>query len=79
LAGFGGAGICNLPSLPFVLWGNNGRERMHRLGSLRFSISFRGSRGFVRTRNFTLRARSTLGLIGNDGSFLDLPAFRKGR
>jgi hypothetical protein len=52
---------------------------MHRLGSHRFSLSFRGSHGFVRSSDFTLRARSTLFIVGNDGSFVDFPTFKKGR
>jgi hypothetical protein len=52
---------------------------MRRLAGLGINFSFRGSRGFVRTLNFALRARGALVLVGDDGSFFDFPTFRKGR
>jgi hypothetical protein len=50
-----------------------------RSGSLGSKLLFRGYRRFSRTRGFTLRARSTLVVISDNGSFFDFSAFRKGR
>jgi hypothetical protein len=46
-------------------------------GGLGFNLFFRGSRGFVRTRNFALRVRSALVFVGDDGPFFNFPAFRE--
>lgn len=52
---------------------------MCRGGTLGFSFLFRGSRRFSRTCGFTIRARSILVVISDNGSFFDFPTFRKGR
>jgi hypothetical protein len=78
-AGFGGARIGDLVPFALVGWRNGGRERVCRGGSLRLDFFFRGSRGFLRTRDFTLRARSTLVVVGDNSPFFDFSTFRKRR
>jgi hypothetical protein len=78
-AGLGGARVDNLIPFPLVRWGNSGRRRVCRSGSLGSNILFRGYRRFSRTRGFTLRARNTLDVVGDNGSFFDFSTYRKGR
>jgi hypothetical protein len=77
-AGFGGARIVNFVPFSLVPWRNSGGEGVCRCGSLRI-FSFRRSHGFLRTRDFTLRARSTLVVVSDNSLFFDFSIFRKRR
>jgi hypothetical protein len=79
LAGLGGARVCDFIPFPLVRRRSSRGNGMRRLAGFRVNFSFRGSRGFLRTRDFTLRARSTLVVVGDNSSFFDFPAFRMRR
>jgi hypothetical protein len=77
-AKLGGARAFCVTPFPF-LRGNGGRNGLHGLRSLGFNFFFRGSRGFVRNRDFALRLRRNLGVLGNDRALFDISTFGKGR
>jgi hypothetical protein len=77
-AGLGGARIVNFVPFSLVPWRNSGGEGVCRCGSLGFNFFFRGSRGFVRNRDFALRMRRNLGVLGNDCALFDFSTFGKG-
>jgi hypothetical protein len=74
--GFGGAEIFDFIPLPFVPWRNIGRRRAHWFRSLRVSLFFGRSRGFVRSCDFTLRTRGFLRIVGNNDLLIYLSTFR---
>jgi hypothetical protein len=74
-----GAEILDFIPLSLVPWINSGRKGACRASGLRLGFFFRRSRGFLRTHDFTFRARNTLVVLLDNGTFFDFPTFRTRR